>query len=483
MNYTYLFYDLETSGLNKAFDQVLQFAAIRTDHQFNELNRINLFIKLNPDTIPSPAAILTHQISMDDLSEKGICEYEAIKQIHLLLNEPGSISLGYNTLGFDDEFLRFSFYRNLFPPYTHQHASGCSRADLYPMVVIYYLYKHDLLNWPENGEKISLKLENLIEKNHLVEGDAHDAMVDVEATVQLAKILSRDKSMWDYLMSGFLRPIDVKRGALLKESLMIDGQFGARAYFQSYVLNLGRHYHYKNQTLWLRLDDVLLEENKNLSFIKDEMQPVFTEGKILENFMPIIRRKDAEPKFLLPLEKRFLSHFDLDRLKIVSENKKWLHENQTILEAIKNYYLDYKYPIIPNLDVDAALYQTNFLTYEEQNLCRQFHQLSPDQKGKFIEHFENKNLKEQAIRILGRNYPQCLPEKYNYSFEDYLKKINPRTEEATLIDYRYEKRLTPQKALEEIQAVQSKAQLNERQNKLLDRLKIYVETQFGAVEI
>ena len=36
---TYLFYDLETTGLNPCFDQVLQFAAIRTDLSLNEIER------------------------------------------------------------------------------------------------------------------------------------------------------------------------------------------------------------------------------------------------------------------------------------------------------------------------------------------------------------------------------------------------------------------------------------------------------------
>ena len=39
MTNSYLFYDIETTGLNKAFDQVLQFAAIRTDPELNEIDR------------------------------------------------------------------------------------------------------------------------------------------------------------------------------------------------------------------------------------------------------------------------------------------------------------------------------------------------------------------------------------------------------------------------------------------------------------
>ena len=62
MQNTYLFYDLETTGLNKCFDQVLQFAAIRTDKELNELEQHEIKIKLNADVIPSPQALLTNNI-------------------------------------------------------------------------------------------------------------------------------------------------------------------------------------------------------------------------------------------------------------------------------------------------------------------------------------------------------------------------------------------------------------------------------------
>src|SRR5262249_10587345 len=109
MNKTYLFYDIETTGLNKAFDQIIQFAAIRTDLNLNEIERQQFFVKLNPDVVPSPQAFLTHRITVNTLYKHGISELEAVTRIHHMLNKPGTISLGYNTLGFDDEFLRFSF--------------------------------------------------------------------------------------------------------------------------------------------------------------------------------------------------------------------------------------------------------------------------------------------------------------------------------------------------------------------------------------
>jgi exodeoxyribonuclease-1 len=204
---SFLFYDIETTGLNKAFDQVLQFAAIRTDQQLNEIGRYEVTVRLRPDVAPSPAAVLTNRIPVTQFSD-GLCEYEAVEQIHRLMNQPGTISLGYNTMGFDDEFLRFSFHRNLLPPYTHQYKNGCRRMDLFPMAILYRLYKKEVLIWPQIDGKSSLKLEHLSSANRLATGQSHEAIVDVAATVELARRFFKKKKMWRYLEGYFDKETD-----------------------------------------------------------------------------------------------------------------------------------------------------------------------------------------------------------------------------------------------------------------------------------
>ena len=48
-NYKYIFYDLETTGQNACFDQVIRFAAKETDCQLNILKHHNIDIKLRND--------------------------------------------------------------------------------------------------------------------------------------------------------------------------------------------------------------------------------------------------------------------------------------------------------------------------------------------------------------------------------------------------------------------------------------------------
>ena len=134
---TFLFYDLETTGLDPVFDQILQFAAIRTDEALNPVAApVNWFVRLRPDVIPSPGALLKTNRAVISLQD-GRPEYEVLRDIWNLVNVPGTISIGHNSLDFDDKFLRFGFYRNLLPAYTHQFSDGCGRSDLLAILIRY----------------------------------------------------------------------------------------------------------------------------------------------------------------------------------------------------------------------------------------------------------------------------------------------------------------------------------------------------------
>jgi len=451
---TYLFYDIETTGLNKAFDQVLQFAAIRTDLELNELERYELKVKLNPDVTPSPYAVITHHIGIKE-SREGMTEIEAIKQIHQWLNHPGTISVGYNTLGFDDEFLRFSFYRNLLPVYTHQYANQCSRMDIYPMTIMYYLFKNATLQWPKKAEKISLKLEDLNAANAFFSGRSHHAMTDVEITLELSRCLYKEPKMWEYLLGYFNKSIDNQRSQDAKGdvSLMVSGKFGSDREFLSPVMYLGDHQHYKHQ-LWLRLDLELLST---------------TTSETIATTTWAIRKKVAEPGFLLPQKPHYWEKVKPEIMEIVKRNQLWLKANPGLLQEIKQYHSHYLYPVIPETDVDAYLYLNGFWSKEEEQFCRRFHVVDPSEKSLMTERLKSPRLKELATRLLGRHYPEAMTQTQNEFFAGYLQRVN---DQPGVVDFRGEVRLTPARALSDIQTIRKKKELSMEQIGLLDELEI-----------
>ncbi|MBU0993062.1 MAG: exodeoxyribonuclease I [Proteobacteria bacterium] len=470
---TFLFYDLETTGLNKSFDQILQFAAIRTDVNFREIERNEIKIKLRPDVVPSPYAMITHRLSIKDLMT-GEFELDAILKIHRIINEKDTISLGYNTLNFDDEFLRFSFYRNLLSPYTHQYANGCSRMDIFPMTIMYYLYKNDVISWPVIEGKPSLKLENISLENKLAEGQAHDAMVDVEATVALAKIFKQEDKMWQYLIDFFDKKTDQDRVKKLPQSFQSDlgihtmglihnSALGNENNYMAPVIYIGDSKPYSNQSLWLRMD-------------LPELQTVTIET--IKEGTWVLRKRFGEPGILLPPEDRFWKLIGEKRNHEVEENIKWVKEHPSIFREIVMYHREFRYPMVPDIDPDAALYQNGFLSKDDQAVCREFHLTPFPEKQHIIARLKDRTTRKLAERILYRNSEDNLKPSPGSEYISYLGKINSAPEKATLVDYRGEKKLTPAEAISDIKKIRGEQKMDHEQADLLEALEAYINQKF-----
>ena len=104
---TFFFYDLETSGLSPREDRIMQFAGIRTDKDLKPLGQpINLLVKLANDTLPSPGAIMVTKITPQQTLADGLSEAEFCNYVENEIFIPGTCAIGYNSVRFDDEFMR-----------------------------------------------------------------------------------------------------------------------------------------------------------------------------------------------------------------------------------------------------------------------------------------------------------------------------------------------------------------------------------------
>jgi len=466
MGDTFLFYDIETSGLNRAFDQILEFAAIRTDLQLQEIERYKTRIRLRPDVVPSPAAILVNRIRTNRMLS-GRCEYEAMGEIHAQLNRPGTTSIGYNSIGFDDEFLRFSFHRNLLPPYTHQFANRCRRMDLLPVTLMYWMHRRNVLVWPELNGKASLKLEDIGAANGLFTGQSHAAMSDVEAALRLARILFRDTKMWQYLDGCFRKDTDARRAEELpvalqsnlgehRLGLLVASEFGTRHAFQAPVLSIGNSIPYPKQTLWLRLDLPNLQEIQSESVTETSW---------------VARKRYGEPGILLPPHERYTEQIGAERRRRAEENLNWHRSHSELFERIVLHHRQYRYPFIPGLDADAGLYQNGFFSRADEALCRKFHGASLPEKFEIIGRFASRDARTLAARLLFRNYPDELPDDLLAECSEHLRRI--RCGEP-MVDHTGTLRLTPQVALAEIRQLNQSSRLDAEQAHLLDDVRRYI---------
>lgn len=189
---SFVIYDLETSGLEPAWNVPLQAAMIHTDAHLNPLGELSLRCRLPAHIVPAPAALLTTGIRPEQLEQAPLscCEMLGIIARALEAWAPATI-IGYNTLKFDEEMLRHAFFTHLMLPYATS-LNGHRRADLLTMVRAVTMLEPDALTIPLNGVgKPSFKLGEICRANGIAlsEDEAHDAMADTRATLALLRHL------------------------------------------------------------------------------------------------------------------------------------------------------------------------------------------------------------------------------------------------------------------------------------------------------
>ena len=220
----FVFYDYETTGVSPEYDQPLQFAAIITDLDFNEIKRVDIRCQLSPHILPAPMALQVTGVNPNQLLNNNLpTAFEFAQKIQEFTQKwAPAIWIGYNTIKFDEIVMRQMFYQNLQPNIFATQFFDNSRLDVMKMVFAVFAENPDILEWPVNEKgKINFKLDQLAPANGFKSHNAHDALGDVEATIFLLNIIktkapelyeqlieTRDRSYNLRLLSSF-KPLEV----------------------------------------------------------------------------------------------------------------------------------------------------------------------------------------------------------------------------------------------------------------------------------
>ena len=190
---SFLWHDYETFGVRPMADRPSQFAAQRTDAKLDCIgDPVVWYCSPADDVLPHPMSCLITGITPQEARRKGVAEAVFAQNILNEMMQPGTCSVGYNSIRFDDTVTRNLLYRNLHDPYEREYKNGNSRWDLIDLARMYYALRPNEIQWPmHEAGKPSFRLEDLSAANDIAHEGAHDALADVRATIDLARLFRK----------------------------------------------------------------------------------------------------------------------------------------------------------------------------------------------------------------------------------------------------------------------------------------------------
>ena len=232
----YIFYDTETTGTKTAFDQILQFAAIKTDDDLNELERFNIRCRLLPHIIPSPIALRVNRVTPAMLTDADLpSHYEMIREIReTLLRWSPATFVGFNSIKFDEVLLRQALFQTLHPAYL-TNTNGNARSDVLRIAHAARVYAPDAMVVPtgDSGRQV-FQLNPLALANDYDHADAHDAMADVMATIFMARLIrDRAPDIWQVMDRATIKNAVIDYVATESPFTLTENYFGR---FYSYLV-------------------------------------------------------------------------------------------------------------------------------------------------------------------------------------------------------------------------------------------------------
>lgn len=435
---TILWFDFETfgslprpwdrgrSGPYRRRDRPAQFGAIRTTTGLEVVGDPVEFRCAPPiDEPPAVGACLVTGITPQDTEQEGLPEWIFWERVLEEMSVPGSICTGWNSLGYDDEVVRFGAWRNLLPTYDREWRNGNRRFDLLAAFrLAWSTGRRDGIEWPLRDDgSVSLRLEDLAAANGIQEhaASAHDALGDVRATIELGRILRRTQPR---LFSHALEMGRKRRVAELVDEpgrpFVLSGPgFGAargHATVAIVVLNAGGNERvvvdlHEDPARLLELSPRQLHARfHGLERDPDDPLPV---RRFRINSVPMV----APPNVLGDSEA-------WERLRIDREEfdrrETFVREHRADIVERLRLVLDERPEDDGEIDVEERLYG-GFVQDHEAAGLRRARDGGPEALRRFLRGTEDERLSELAFRMLARRHPDALDAEESARWTEHLR--------------------------------------------------------------
>ncbi len=403
----------------------MQFAAIRTDVELNPLGEpLQYYCRPVEDILPQPEAVLVTGITPQQARAKGLDEPAFIRLVEAEMLQSQTCVVGYNSIRFDDEVTRFTLYRNFRDPYAREWRNGNSRWDIIDMLRLVYALKPASLNWPEREPGVpSFKLEALTQANGIAHTAAHDALADVEATIELARLVKhREPALFDFCWQLRLKDQVLKQLHLgeARPLLHISSRYPASRGCLAIVAPLVRLKSNSNAVVVLDLEqdpsilnDLDAETLRQRVFSPAAELPV-GQQRISLKLLHLNRSPILVPVASLSSERAQELGIDRDRCERnwqrLGNPESWRHK----LEAVFAPFGDLIY------DPELALYQ-GFIPDADRLLCDQVASADSQTLATQTFPFQDARLGELLFRYRARFFPDSLSRAERASWHEQVQ--------------------------------------------------------------
>jgi exodeoxyribonuclease-1 len=443
---SYFFYDLETSGFSPRTARVMQFAGQRTDLGFKPIGEpVNLLIKLAPDVLPEPDAVMITGITPQQTLSDGLTEVEFLQLFFKEIVTPDTVFIGFNSVRFDDEFMRFLLYRNFYDAYEWQWKDGCSRWDLLDVARMTRALRPEGITWPftEDGKPTN-RLELLTKANELDHSKAHDALNDVLATIALARLIrEKQPELMQYLFEN--RKKDKVREIVDsgKPFMYTSGRYPGEYLHTTAAVLLGRH----AQQDYSLVYDLRYDPTPFLQMSVDELIETWKFSREPDTVrLPVKTLKYNRCPAVVPgvvkdkatLDRLQLSRDDISKhLRLVAQQgttfvDKLFAAVQKMDEAREQSQI--RQPD-SQLNVDERLYD-GFIDKTDASVMRAVRAAAPDSLADYKTKLRDNRLRQLLPLYKARNYPASLNSEERAEWEEYVAhKLLDGGEESRLARY------------------------------------------------
>lgn len=407
---SFVFYDTETTGTNTAFDQILQFGAIRTDADLNEIDRFEIRCRLLPYVVPAPGAMRVTGVTVEQLSDPALpSHYEMVREIKAKLAEwSPAIFIGHNSLGFDEHLLRQAFYKTLHPPYLTNTNGNC-RNDSLRMIQAVARFDPSALTIPINDKgRPVFKLDQLAPANGFDHSDAHDAMADVEATIHLCRLMTESvPELW----SGFVR---FSQKAAVTDFALEEDVFSLTDFFYTkpyswMVTGIGSN---PDNGAEILVFDLSEDPNELAAMSDDELaarlaqRPKPVRG-LRSNAGPIVLPYDDAPNDMREL---------LPSLDDLRQRASRIKNDSELVERLISAFVETRQPREPSAHVEEQIYD-GFAGYDDQAIMDRFHDLDWPDRMPVLGQLSDERLRSLGQRLVYIESPGVMADSARQEYD------------------------------------------------------------------